>query len=124
MGGARPLSPPVDLVDLSASISRWITPQQSMRAFDRLVREDSAASVVAAVDWPVFAEAVPQQPLELSREQNALPGLSASGWRPADGHHAGPASCSFELSEHVATSVREKSFPLNNNGSSSVLARA
>ena len=37
MDGARPLSPPVDL---DVSITRWNTPQQGLRAFDRLVRED------------------------------------------------------------------------------------
>ena len=47
---------------LEASGTRWITPQQGMRAFDRLVREDPATSVVAAVDWPVFAEAVESRP--------------------------------------------------------------
>ena len=38
------------------------------------------------------------------------------------GHHAGPSSCSFGHYECIATLVREKSAPLNNSGSSSVLA--
>ena len=65
-----------------------------------------------------------RQPLEFRRKQKAFLGLCAWRWLPADGRHAGPAPCSFELSACVATSVSEKSFPLNNNGSSRVLARA
>ena len=47
---------------LEASGTRWISPQQGLRAFDRLVRQDSTASVVAGVDWPVFADAVESRP--------------------------------------------------------------
>ena len=41
---------------------RWFTPQQGMRAFDRLVRQDVTNSVVMAMDWSVFEEAVEERP--------------------------------------------------------------
>lgn len=34
----------------------WITPEQGFEAFDWLMRQDLAASVVTAVDWPVFGD--------------------------------------------------------------------
>ena len=40
----------------------WFTPQQGLRALDRLVRQDPATAVVMAMDWPVFAEAVESRP--------------------------------------------------------------
>ena len=40
----------------------WITPQQGLRAFDRLVREDSATSVVLARDWGAFGESLEGRP--------------------------------------------------------------
>ncbi len=40
----------------------WFTPQQGLRALDRLVRQDPATTVVMAMDWPVFAEAVESAP--------------------------------------------------------------
>ena len=40
---------------LEAAGTGWITPQQGMRAFDRLVRQDHAAPMVASVDWQVAA---------------------------------------------------------------------
>ena len=40
----------------------WFTPQQGLRALDRLVRQDPATAVVMAMDWPVFAEAVESAP--------------------------------------------------------------
>ena len=36
----------------------WITPQQGLRAFDRLVREDATTSVVLARDWVAFGESL------------------------------------------------------------------
>ncbi len=42
--------------------SRWFTPQQGLRAFDRLVRQDATTSVVMAMDWSVFGEAVESRP--------------------------------------------------------------
>ena len=47
---------------LAASGTGWFSPQQGMRAFDRLVREDVTAAVVAAVDWPVYGEAIESRP--------------------------------------------------------------
>ena len=40
----------------------WFTPQQGLRALDRLVRDDSATAAVMAMDWPVFAEAIESRP--------------------------------------------------------------
>ncbi len=41
---------------LAASGTGWISPQQGIRALDQLVAQDVTASMVAAVDWPVFGE--------------------------------------------------------------------
>ncbi len=41
---------------------RWFTPQQGLRAFDRLVSQDVPNSVVMAMDWSVFEEAVEERP--------------------------------------------------------------
>lgn len=46
----------------SALGGRWFTPQQGIRALDRLVRQDVTASVVMAMDWAVFEEAVEERP--------------------------------------------------------------
>ena len=46
----------------SALGGRWFTPQQGIRALDRLVRQDVTASVVMAMDWSVFEEAVEDRP--------------------------------------------------------------
>ena len=40
----------------------WITPQQGLRAFDRLVREDATTSVVLARDWEAFGESLESRP--------------------------------------------------------------
>ena len=40
----------------------WITPQQGLRAFDRLVREDAATGVVLARDWAAFGESLDSRP--------------------------------------------------------------
>ena len=59
---------------LEASGTGWISPQQSLRAFGELVRQDVTASVVAAVDWPVLAENFEERPLfleELLVEESA-----------------------------------------------------
>ena len=40
----------------------WIAPQQGIRAFDRLVREDAATSVVLARDWVAFGESLDSRP--------------------------------------------------------------
>ena len=41
---------------------RWFSPQQGIKALERLVRQDSTASVVMSMDWSVFAEAVEDRP--------------------------------------------------------------
>ncbi|MDE0310421.1 MAG: SDR family NAD(P)-dependent oxidoreductase [Acidiferrobacterales bacterium] len=41
---------------------RWFTPQQGIKAFERLVRQDITNSVVMAMDWTVFQEAVEERP--------------------------------------------------------------
>ena len=41
---------------------RWFTPEQGIRALDRLVRQDVTHSVVMAMDWAVFEEAVSARP--------------------------------------------------------------
>ena len=47
---------------LAARGVRWITPQQGLKAFDLLVRQDLTAGVVTAVDWPVFGESLEERP--------------------------------------------------------------
>ncbi len=41
---------------LAESGTDWISPQQGLKAFDELVRQDITTAMVAAVDWPVLAE--------------------------------------------------------------------
>ncbi len=41
---------------------RWFTPQQGIRALERLVRQDATASVVMSMDWSVFEEAIEERP--------------------------------------------------------------
>ena len=50
----------------SALGGRWFTPQQGIRAFDQLVRQDATTSVVMSMDWSVFEEA--------GRRPSSLPG--------------------------------------------------
>ncbi len=50
---------------LAASGTGWISPQQGLRAFDELVRQDTTAGMMAAVDWPVLAENFEERPLFL-----------------------------------------------------------
>ncbi|MCY3941691.1 MAG: SDR family NAD(P)-dependent oxidoreductase [Gammaproteobacteria bacterium] len=47
----------------SALGGRWFTPQQGIRAFDRLVRQDATHSVVMSMDWSVFEGAVEEPPI-------------------------------------------------------------
>lgn len=46
----------------SALGGRWFTPQQGIRALNRIVRQDVTNSVVMAMDWSVFEEAVEERP--------------------------------------------------------------
>ena len=61
----------------------WITPQQGLLAFERLLREDGATGVVLARDWSVFDQPGDSRPPLLSEILSALdtgsddtPGLS------------------------------------------------
>ena len=67
----------------SALGGRWFTPRQGIRALDRLVRQDVTTSVVMAMDWSVFEEAVDERPpfledvLSSVTEDGADAGVSA-----------------------------------------------
>ena len=41
---------------------RWFTPEQGIKALERLVRQDTTTSVVMSMDWSVFEEAVQDHP--------------------------------------------------------------
>ena len=41
---------------------RWFTPEQGLRAFEKLVRQDVTTSVVMSMDWSVFEDAVENRP--------------------------------------------------------------
>ncbi len=60
----------------SALGGRWFTPQQGIRALDRLVRQDVTTSVVMAMDWSVFEEAVEDRPAFL---EDLLSSVSEDG---------------------------------------------
>ncbi len=45
-----------------ASGTGWFTPEQGFRVFERLVRQDATHAAVAAVDWPVFGDALGDRP--------------------------------------------------------------
>ena len=45
-----------------ASGTGWFTPEQGFKAFERLVRQDATNAVAAAVDWPVFGDALGGRP--------------------------------------------------------------
>ncbi len=48
--------------NIAATGIEWITPQQGLRAFERLVREDPATSMVLARDWSVFGASLDSRP--------------------------------------------------------------
>ncbi len=68
---------------LAATGTGWFSPQQGLRAFERLLHEDAAASVVLAADWAAFAEAVENPPpvfeelLSNDADAGDAPGLGA-----------------------------------------------
>ena len=41
---------------------RWFTPEQGIKALERLVRQDATTSVVMSMDWSVFEDAVQDRP--------------------------------------------------------------
>ena len=68
----------------SALGGRWFTPQQGMRAFDRLVRQDTTTSVVMSMDWSVFEEAVDERPPLLEDLLSANTGTTAAAASASD----------------------------------------
>ena len=63
----------------SALGGRWFTPQQGIRALDRLVRQDVTTSVVMAMDWSVFEEAVEDRPAFLEELLSSVTEEGADG---------------------------------------------
>ncbi len=63
---------------------RWFTPQQGLRAFDRLVRQDVTNSVVMSMDWAVFEEAVEDRPSLLEDLLSTSPEADADSPAQAD----------------------------------------
>ncbi len=63
---------------------RWFTPQQGLRALDRLVRQDVTSSVVMSMDWSVFQEAVEDRPPLLEELLSASPEAEADSPALAD----------------------------------------
>ena len=47
---------------LQASGTGWLSPQQGLKAFEELVRQDLTFSMVASVDWPVLADNFEEAP--------------------------------------------------------------
>ena len=47
---------------LEAAGTGWLTPQQGLKAFEELVRQDLTFSMVASVDWPSLAENYAEAP--------------------------------------------------------------
>ena len=47
---------------LEAVGTGWITPEQGLRAFDQVLRQDMTSGMVAAVDWQTFAQGHEQRP--------------------------------------------------------------
>ena len=45
-----------------ASGTGWFTPEQGFKVLERLLRQDATSAVVAAVDWPVFGDAIGDSP--------------------------------------------------------------
>ncbi len=64
---------------------RWFTPQQGIRALERLVREDTTASVVMSMDWSVFEEAVEDRPALLEDLLSSLDEVAAEDSASTEG---------------------------------------
>ncbi len=63
---------------------RWFTPQQGLKALDRLVRQDVTHSAVMSMDWSVFQEAVEDRPPLLEDLLSATPEEEAESPALAD----------------------------------------
>ena len=81
--------------------SGWFTAQQGMRAFEQLVRQDVATSVVMAMDWSLFGEAADTRPslLEdlLSPDENGEADTAASPEDLMSGLRESPPAAREEL---------------------------
>ena len=74
---------------LEAAGTGWITPEQGLKAFDEILRQNMTAGMVASVDWQVFSEGHEQRPSLLedllavtgddAAEATASPGDALSG---------------------------------------------
>ncbi len=71
---------------------RWFTPQQGIRALEKLIRQDVTNSVVMSMDWTVFQEAVEDRPALLEDLLTTTP----------DGEEDSPA-----LAEDLMTRLRQ-----------------
>ena len=67
---------------LEAYGTDWMTPQQGIRALDRLAQMDTVSSAVASVDWPVFASSLPR-PMPLVEELLPKATVSSSETPPS-----------------------------------------
>ena len=82
----------------SALGGRWFTPQQGIRALNTIVRQDVTNSVVMAMDWSVFEEAVDDRPAFLDEL------LSTEADETADG----AVSAEDVLTQLASTNVSER----------------
>ena len=109
----------------SALGGRWFTPQQGLRALEKLVRQDTTTSAVMSMDWSIFEEAVESRPPFLedmlsSRQSETVDNLASSddllsrlGSVPAAG--PGDVLVSF-LQQQVQAVLRLSSTPSPNVG--------
>ena len=63
----------------------WMTPQQGIRALDRLARMDTSSAAVASIDWPVFAASL-SRPMPLIEELLPKAVVSSAEAPPASGN--------------------------------------
>ena len=52
---------------------RWFTPEQGLKALERLLRQDATTSVVMSMDWAVFEDAVEERPPFLEELLSSAP---------------------------------------------------
>ena len=77
---------------------RWFTPQQGLRAMEKLVRQDVTNSVVMSMDWAVFQETVEDRPAFVEEL------LAVS----AEAKDDSPASADDPISRLAATPASER----------------
>ncbi len=83
---------------------RWFTPQQGIRALDRLVRRDVTNSVVMSMDWEVFEEAVEDRPSLLEDLLSAGTGTDADSPAQPDDLMSGVRKTAAEEREGLLVS--------------------